>query len=46
MPVISFCWYPECTKAGKWHSQNTAYVNDIDNYAIYCDEHQIYADER
>jgi hypothetical protein len=45
MPVIYFCWYPECTKAGKWRRQNTAYLDDLKNYSVYCDEHQKYADE-
>ena len=39
------CCYPDCPRMGILRRQNTAYYDDSSNWAIYCDECQIFADE-
>lgn len=39
------CRYPGCNKVGEWRRQRTHYVNDIDNWCCYCEEHHARNDE-
>lgn len=39
------CWFPGCKNPGKATRQNTAYVDDLNNWGVYCDECQKYVDK-